>query len=205
MVFVLFLKRHTPDSEAGNAARILGALTRHDSQVILRDIHAAACPTAGNINCNIYYTSAGHTLQVTWTQDLIYRGLVTCHCAVHAGVCTTEQLQDIPLDSPLRPSSNSSDASDASAPAPAPAGPVPPPAVGSGKPSAYTLPAISTGARPEHYFHCFLMSRQLTCDRRISQAVEDSIVPAGVLIGAAAAAPGCGWGLYAEWCYPLGG
>lgn len=68
-----------------------------------------------------------------------------------AGVCTTEALQDVPLNSALRPGYNdSSDASsDGSAAAPAEAlGPAPPPTSGTGKRSGYTRPAVSTGGAP---------------------------------------------------------
>ena len=71
-----------------------------------------------------------------------------------AGICTTEALQGVPLDSPQRPGYNDSSA-DAAAPAaaaaaPAPAGPQPPPVTGTGRASGFTRPAVSTGGGPNH-------------------------------------------------------
>ncbi|CAK0784006.1 hypothetical protein CVIRNUC_007209 [Coccomyxa viridis] len=78
--------------------------------------------------------------------------LVSYCSAGDGGICTTEALQGVPLDSPRRPGYNDSNA-DAAAPAaaaaaPAPAGPQPPPVTGMGRASGFTRPAVSTGGPP---------------------------------------------------------
>ena len=64
-------------------------------------------------------------------------------CAV--GICSTEALQDVPLNSSQRPSSNGTSSDDNDTGAPAPAAALPPSAIGTGRPSSFTKPAISTG------------------------------------------------------------
>ena len=70
----------------------------------------------------------------------------------HAGICTTEPLQDVPLDSPMRPGYNDSSADAAApaadAPSPALGAPQPPAFTGTGKSSRFTRPAVSAGGCP---------------------------------------------------------
>ena len=56
-----------------------------------------------------------------------------------------ETLQNVPLDSPLRPASNVTSSDEYDTAAPAPVASLPPSATGIGRPSSFTKPGISSG------------------------------------------------------------